>query len=118
MLEMLDLDRKLSKEAYKDKIRALRLHLNECQRLCLKAGIPTTLVFEGWDAAGKGTHIGELSETLDPRGFRVHPIAAPARKSGCGRSCGGSGSAFPTMDTSASSTAAGTGASSSSGSTS
>ena len=35
------------------------------------------LVFEGWDAAGKGGTIRRLSSVLDPRGFKVWPIAAP-----------------------------------------
>ena len=35
------------------------------------------LVFEGWDAAGKGGAIRRLTETLDPRGFHVWPIGAP-----------------------------------------
>ena len=35
------------------------------------------IVFEGWDAAGKGTIINRLSQVLDPRGSRVHPIFPP-----------------------------------------
>lgn len=35
------------------------------------------LVFEGWDAAGKGGAIRRLTETLDPRGFHVWPIGVP-----------------------------------------
>ena len=35
------------------------------------------IVFEGFDAAGKGGSIRRLVETLDPRGFRVHPIGPP-----------------------------------------
>ncbi len=39
---------------------------------------PVVLVFEGWDAAGKGGAIKRLTEKLDPRGYVVHAIAAPA----------------------------------------
>ena len=35
------------------------------------------LVFEGWDAAGKGGAIHRLTTPLDARGFHVWPIAAP-----------------------------------------
>jgi polyphosphate kinase 2 (PPK2 family) len=35
------------------------------------------IVFEGFDAAGKGGAIRKLTETLDPRSFRVHPIGPP-----------------------------------------
>lgn len=36
------------------------------------------IAFEGFDAAGKGGAIRKITEPLDPRGFRVHPIAAPS----------------------------------------
>jgi len=35
------------------------------------------MVFEGWDASGKGGAIRRLTEKLDPRGYVVYPIAAP-----------------------------------------
>ena len=35
------------------------------------------IVFEGFDAAGKGGAIRRLVETLDPRGFKVIPIGPP-----------------------------------------
>jgi polyphosphate kinase 2 (PPK2 family) len=36
------------------------------------------LVFEGWDAAGKGGSIQRITEKLDPRSYIVHAITAPA----------------------------------------
>ena len=39
--------------------------------------IPVVLCFEGWDAAGKGGAIKRLTECMDPRGYVVHPTAAP-----------------------------------------
>ena len=38
---------------------------------------PVAMVFEGWDAGGKGGAIKRLTERLDPRGYVVYPIAAP-----------------------------------------
>ena len=38
---------------------------------------PVMVLFEGWDAAGKGGAIKRLTEKLDPRGYVVYPIAAP-----------------------------------------
>jgi polyphosphate kinase 2 (PPK2 family) len=38
---------------------------------------PVMIVFEGWDAAGKGGAIRRITEKIDPRGFVVYPIAAP-----------------------------------------
>jgi polyphosphate kinase 2 (PPK2 family) len=34
------------------------------------------ILFEGWDAAGKGTSIQGLTAPLDPRGFKLYPIRA------------------------------------------
>jgi polyphosphate kinase 2 (PPK2 family) len=39
--------------------------------------IPVVIVYEGWDAAGKGGNIRRLTQNLDPRGYEVVPIAAP-----------------------------------------
>ncbi len=36
------------------------------------------IIFEGFDAAGKGGAIRKLTETLDPRSFKVIPIGAPS----------------------------------------
>lgn len=36
------------------------------------------IVFEGFDAAGKGGAIRKVTEPLDPRGVRVHPIGPPS----------------------------------------
>jgi polyphosphate kinase 2 (PPK2 family) len=38
---------------------------------------PVAMVFEGWDAAGKGGAIKRATEKLDPRGYVVYSIAAP-----------------------------------------
>lgn len=38
------------------------------------------LVFEGWDAAGKGGAIQRLTTGWDPRHFRVWPIGAPTEE--------------------------------------
>ena len=35
------------------------------------------IVLEGWDTAGKGGIVRRLGWALDPRGFKVYPIAAP-----------------------------------------
>jgi polyphosphate kinase 2 (PPK2 family) len=37
-------------------------------------------VFEGWDAAGKGGAIKRLTAEMDPRGYKVWPIAAPGEE--------------------------------------
>jgi len=74
MLEKLDLSRKLRKQEYKRLMPGLRERLYELQRASWEAGVPVVILFEGWDAAGKGTTIQMLSGRLDPRGFKLYPL--------------------------------------------
>jgi AMP-polyphosphate phosphotransferase len=78
VLEEVDLDRSLSKAAYQRVFPDLQERLRRLQYALLEAEIPTVVVFEGWDASGKGTIIQRLTERLDPRAFRVHPGAPPS----------------------------------------
>ncbi|HUE05419.1 MAG TPA: hypothetical protein VMR62_38085 [Bryobacteraceae bacterium] len=77
MLEKVDLTRTLSKEEYKSRLPALQANLYELQLRTSEAGLPSVIVFEGWDAAGKGTSINVLTSRLEPRAFRLHVIQAP-----------------------------------------
>ncbi len=76
MLELVDLDKKISKDAFQGAFPGLEARLGQCQRAARAAGVPVVIVFEGWDAAGKGTIINGLTQALDPRGFKVQPIMA------------------------------------------
>ncbi len=79
MLELLDLDKRIDKETYRKVYPELEVQLGECQRQLRAAGIPVVVAFEGWDAAGKGTLINRLTQTLDPRGFKVHVVQRPSQ---------------------------------------
>ena len=74
MLEKVDLTKRVSKEEYKEKMPQLEAKLGRLQRECKALGIPIMIVFEGFGAAGKGLQIGRLIQSMDPRGFEVHPI--------------------------------------------
>jgi polyphosphate kinase 2 (PPK2 family) len=77
MLEKVDLSLKLPKEVYARQKPQLQRRLYDLQKACWDAKLPSIIVFEGWDAAGKGTAINLLSSRLDPRGFKLYPIQAP-----------------------------------------
>jgi polyphosphate kinase 2 (PPK2 family) len=74
MLEKVDLTKKLDKKEYKRYFPKLRQRLYDVQKTCWDTKISTVILFEGWDAAGKGTSINLLTRRLDPRGFKVYPI--------------------------------------------
>ncbi len=78
MLENIDLTLSIPRDDYQKEVKPLqnRLHLLAFQVYQQKR--PVTILFEGWDAAGKGGAIKRLTERIDPRGYVVHPIAAPA----------------------------------------
>lgn len=77
MLESIDLSVHLERAEYDKHLDRLQneLHLLGYQVYAQKR--PVVIVFEGWDAAGKGGAIKRITERLDPRGYVVWPIAAP-----------------------------------------
>jgi polyphosphate:AMP phosphotransferase len=77
MLENIDLSRRVGKGEYKAVKGELDLRLAALQRRAKELDIPVVIVFEGWNAAGKGTLINELILPLDPRGFNVRSTHAP-----------------------------------------
>lgn len=77
MLEKVNLDLALPKEEYIARWSMARDRLYDLQKTCWEDGIPSIIVFEGWDASGKGTTINRLTQRLDPRGFKLYPIQAP-----------------------------------------
>jgi AMP-polyphosphate phosphotransferase len=80
MLDKVDLSKKLSKPDYEKVIKDLELRVGELQRQARSLGIPVMIVFEGWDAAGKGTLINRLLLSMDPRGFTVYPTNPPTEE--------------------------------------
>jgi polyphosphate kinase 2 (PPK2 family) len=77
MLEKINLDLKLSRETYEHLLPGFQRRLYDLEKACWDAKVASILVFEGWDAAGKGSAISELTSRMDPRGFRLHPIQPP-----------------------------------------
>ena len=77
MLEQVNLDCRLPKKEYRSVLPELQRRLYDLEKACWDRRIPSIVVFEGWDAAGKGSAIATLTERLDPRGFKLHAIRAP-----------------------------------------
>ncbi len=78
MLEKVDLEKSVDKESYKRVSDELSARLGVLQRKCKAEKIPVIIVFEGLDAAGKGVQINRLIKR--------------ARRRGCARFCGVTGS--------------------------
>lgn len=76
-LNDVDLSLKLKKEEYQERLEKAQQEILINQLEVFRRNIPVILVFEGWDAAGKGGAIKRSVAMLDPRGYIVHPISAP-----------------------------------------
>jgi polyphosphate kinase 2 (PPK2 family) len=65
---------------FKKEIKSLQLKMLRIQQGVWHKKERVVVVFEGFDAAGKGGAIRKLTEALDPRSFRVHPIGPPTNE--------------------------------------
>lgn len=77
MLETIDLTQSLTREEYNAQLVNYQLQLRQLAYKLYEEKRTLVVVFEGWDAAGKGGNIKRITEKLDPRGYEVFPIAAP-----------------------------------------
>jgi polyphosphate kinase 2 (PPK2 family) len=77
VLSALDMTLGYDKKEYGLALKKAKAELGVLYREAKARGISTLLVFEGWDAAGKGGAIRRLTASLDARDYRVTPIAAP-----------------------------------------
>ena len=78
MLEKIDLSKGLTADEYKEQLVRHQVRLGQLGYQVYAQKRPVIIVYEGWDAGGKGGNIRRVTEALDPRGYVVHPIAAPA----------------------------------------
>ncbi|MGA2372134.1 MAG: polyphosphate kinase [Candidatus Korobacteraceae bacterium] len=77
MLETVDLTHTLDRESYVREVTRRQIQLRELGYQVYLQKRPVIIVFEGWDAAGKGGAIKRITEKLDPRGYVVYPISSP-----------------------------------------
>ena len=76
-LDKADLSRSLTREQYDRKKKNYQQRLWELEHEIYLRRLSVVIVYEGWDAAGKGGNIKRLVRRMDPRGYEVIPIAAP-----------------------------------------
>lgn len=76
-LDAIDLSKTCERGAYKKELAELQSEVYDLTYKAYKKGISSTILFEGWDAAGKGGAIRRLTAGIDARITRVIPISAP-----------------------------------------
>ena len=62
---------------YEQQLRSMQFTMQAIQQTYLGTRERAVVVLEGWDAAGKGGIVRRLGWAMDPRSFKVYPIAAP-----------------------------------------
>lgn len=72
-----DLGQRLDVDDYETALAALQERLRLIQQAYFHTRTAAIVVFEGWDAAGKGGVISRIASAIDARIVKVWPIAAP-----------------------------------------
>ena len=71
------LQQEVEEDDYRSRLKEAQSRLGDLHNRIYRQKIPVILVYEGWDAAGKGGNIKRVAAALDPRGYEVVPIASP-----------------------------------------
>jgi len=77
ILDGVDLKQKLTDKEYRQSLERLQARLGKLAWVAREKKRSLVMVFEGWDAAGKGSAIRRVTWAMDPRLYRVVGVAAP-----------------------------------------
>lgn len=64
---------------YKSQLKIQQERLNKLEMEMYQKRIPLMIMYEGWDAAGKGGNIKRVAQALDARAYTVFPSPAPTK---------------------------------------
>ncbi len=78
ILERIYTSKSITKKEYKKEKKKYQKRIEKLQYELFRHKIPMIIVFEGWDASGKGGSIKRLVQKMNPRLYRVFPVAAPS----------------------------------------
>ncbi len=66
-------------EEYRAQLKAEQARFRKLQEEAYRKRIPIMLMYEGWDAAGKGGNIKRIAKAIDARGYEIYPSPAPTK---------------------------------------
>jgi polyphosphate:AMP phosphotransferase len=78
ILDSVDLTQTLSEAEYSRLLTKFQARLNALVLKAAQKKRSNVIVFEGWDAGGKGGAIRRVTSAIDARNYRVIPVAAPS----------------------------------------
>lgn len=76
-LDQVDLSVAITKDRYRERLPTLQARVRDLARRARRKMVSSVLVFEGWDAAGKGGAIRRITNALPARDVQVIRIGAP-----------------------------------------
>ena len=68
-----------TQEEYRAMLKVEQARLFELELEMYQKRVPLILMYEGWDAAGKGGNIKRVAQALDARAYTVYPSPAPTK---------------------------------------
>ncbi len=80
VLARADLGASLSRDKYTKELAKRQRELAKLSLRARKKKVSSVLVFQGWDAAGKGGAIRRITKALDASDYQVVPVAAPSEE--------------------------------------
>ena len=69
----------LTRESYKRELKVQQKRLNKLEMQMYQKRIPMIIMYEGWDAAGKGGSIKRVAQALDARAYTIFTSPAPTK---------------------------------------
>ncbi len=91
MLDNINLKKKLSREEFKRVLPMLQKRLYDLEKASWDHGASTIVIFEGWDASGKGRQSPPSPNASTPAASSSTPSPLPERTSNKSPGCGVSG---------------------------
>ena len=76
-LDLVDFSKSYTKREYEKKLKKYQKKLSFAHYALYMNKKPMVLIFEGWDAAGKGSSIKRVVQAMNPRYYHVIPIGTP-----------------------------------------
>ena len=73
----------LSREDYKRELKEQQKILNKLELEMYIHRVPMMIMYEGWDAAGKGGSIKRVAQALDARSYTIFTSPAPTKIRAC-----------------------------------
>ena len=66
-------------EEYRAQLKAEQARFRKLQEEMYRKRVPLMIMYEGWDAAGKGGNIKRIAQAIDARAYQIYPSPAPSK---------------------------------------